>query len=238
VPTGLLKKVITSNRWFSVGLLVVSVWALLMIGRSDFFFLTAIPVEGAETIPDSEIVAGSGLSGTHVFAADPNAAAIRISEIPGVISSTVTLEWPNKVAIKVIEDDPIALWEQAGKRYWVNEHGHLIPARENLFGLVLIESESAEAVSEQSFVPGDVVDGALLLRNLRPNIDRLYYRPGNGLSYQDGRGWRAYFGTGLDMEQKLAVYETIVDDLLSRSITPSFISVRNQQKPFYKVDNE
>ena len=37
----------------------------------------------------------------------------------------------------------------------------------------------------------DLVRGALHLRELRPNIDQLFFRPGNGLSYQDGRGWRA-----------------------------------------------
>jgi hypothetical protein len=78
-----------------------------------------------------------------------------------------------------------------------------------------------------------VLSGALLLRQLRPNIDKLYYRPASGLSYDDGRGWRAYFGSGTDMNQKLAVYETIVTDLLARQIQPAYISVSNQEKPYY-----
>jgi hypothetical protein len=79
------------------------------------------------------------------------------------------------------------------------------------------------------------MQGALQLRELRPNIDQLYYRPSGGLSYQDGRGWRAYFGTGRDMHQKLVVYETIVADLLAKGLTPEYISVSNQEKPFYRI---
>ena len=84
-------------------------------------------------------------------------------------------------------------------------------------------------------MPQDVLEGALQLRALRPNIEQLYYRPSGGLSYQDGRGWRAYFGTGLDMNQKLAVYETVVAKLLEQGIRPEYISVSNQYKPYYRA---
>jgi cell division septal protein FtsQ len=208
------------------------------VGRDDSFFLNTIPVEGAETIPASEIVAGSGLAGSHIFAADPNEAANRIGNIPGVISATVTLEWPNRVTVRIVEESPVALWEQAGQKFWVTEQGGLIPARVDLPDLLLIESEVSEAVHEASFVPKDVLEGALQLQEMRPNIDRLFYRPGNGLSYQDGRGWRAYFGGGLDMAQKLVVYETIVDDLLGRLVTPAYISVKNQTRPYYMLASE
>ena len=86
-----------------------------------------------------------------------------------------------------------------------------------------------------AFVPQDVLEGALQLRALRPNIEQLYYRPSGGLSYQDGRGWRAYFGVGRDMNQKLAVYETVVAKLLEQGIRPEYISVSNQYKPYYRA---
>ena len=73
------------------------------------------------------------------------------------------------------------------------------------------------------------------LRELRPNIDRLFYRPAGGLSYQDGRGWRVYLGTGQNMHQKLVVYETVVEDLLSRGLQPEYIGVSNQERPYYKA---
>ena len=78
-----------------------------------------------------------------------------------------------------------------------------------------------------------LLTGALLLQELVPDIGQLYYEPGGGLYFQDGRGWRAYFGAGADMAQKLVVYETLVAELQSQGITPGYISVSNQERPFY-----
>ncbi|RIK17338.1 MAG: hypothetical protein DCC51_12495, partial [Anaerolineae bacterium] len=92
-----------------------------------------------------------------------------------------------------------------------------------------------ESASQAAFVPQPVLAGALQLRELRPNIDKLIYKPSDGLGYQDGRGWTAYFGTGHDMHQKLVVYETIVASLLERGARPAYISVANQHKPYYRL---
>jgi len=235
LPTVLLKQIAFSARWMSLGLVVVCIFALVLIGRDDSFYLISMPVKGNVSIPASEIIANSGLSGSHIFAADPNQAASQIGNMPGVISATVTLEWPNHVTIKISEDSPVALWSQNGHNYWITIHGDLVPARVSTSGLLLIESEE-EASGENLYIPDDVVEGALMLRDLRPNIDRLSYQMGNGLSYQDGRGWQVYFGSGQDMEQKLVVYEAIVEDLISKSITPAYISVRNGLKPYYSLN--
>jgi cell division septal protein FtsQ len=203
-----------------------------------------IPVDGAVSIPAAEIVQASGLAGIHVFAADPNQAASQITNLPGVISAAVELEWPNLVSIAIQEDSPRAIWQEGDQQFWITQQGRLFPARANVDNLLVIESEmpldvGAEDVPVENpqasleFVPRDVLAGALTLRRLRPNIDKLYYRPSNGLSYQDGRGWRVYFGTGTDMEQKIAVYETVVAELSARDLTPSYISVSNQEKPYY-----
>lgn len=98
------------------------------------------------------------------------------------------------------------------------------------------EAAAGDVLDAQvAFVPRPVLEGALQLRELRPNIEKLYYRPSGGLSYQDGRGWRAYFGTGRDMHQKLVVYETVVAQLMERGIRPEYISVSNQYKPYYRA---
>ena len=98
------------------------------------------------------------------------------------------------------------------------------------------DTEPATPQANLAFIPQDVLDGARQLRELRPNIEKLYYRGDSGLSYQDGRGWRVYFGAGTDMNQKLVIYETIVDDLMARGLTPQYISVSNQEKPYYRAN--
>lgn len=246
LPMETFKAVVFSARWISLGLLSFCIFALYLTGMNEEFYLTTLPVEGTISVSASEVVANSGLAGMHIFAADPNAAADSIAKIPGIISAAVTLQWPNMVHIQVQEDSPIAVWIEGSNQYWITENGRLIPARSQTLGLLLIESEQPPKLTEElvsetdadpqpdiAFVPESVMQGALQLRELRPNIEKLFYRPSNGLSYQDGRGWRVFFGSGTDMQQKIVVYETIVDTLLEQGLTPVYVSVSNQEKPYY-----
>jgi hypothetical protein len=274
-PLSGLKGFVISSRWISVAIIGFSLYALYIIGSDDRFYLNYIPVEGAGSIQATTIVEASELAGHHIFAADPQEAAERIGAIPGVVTTTVTLHWPNEVAIRIKEQPPLAIWQEGDSTFWINENGGLTPARAETIGLLTIISEIAaqpvprsvsndarpaetavvdeeeetfvdgeiEPLEDQSqaseaqaaFVPEPVLQGALQLRQLRPNIDKLYYRPPGGLSYQDGRGWRAYFGTGEDMYQKLVVYESMVEELLNRGLRPEYISVSNQYKPYYRL---
>jgi hypothetical protein len=268
-----LKRFIFSSRWISLGLLIISVYALIDIYNEQRFYLTYIPVEGSIAISPEEIARASGLAGRHAFAADPTEAAKKIGELPGIISATVTLRWPNQVFIAVNEEVPVAIWAENGKEYGVTQSGRLIPAVQLRPDLLRIESESeitqlaavgdrspgelsgtdekgeagnatgipetvkdeaqAEQLTSLAFIPPDILNGAMQLQALRPAIDTLYFKPAGGLSYEDERGWRGYFGTGMQMNQKLVVYEAIVADLKARGIQPEYISVSNQEKPYY-----
>lgn len=270
-----LKAFIFNSRWLSLGLLAITIYALVDIYHEQRFYLTYIPVKGSVAVTPEEIAEASGLAGRHVFAIDPKDAAENIGELPGIISATVTLHWPNQVFIDVAEEAPIAIWIENGFEYGIAQSGRLIPAVRSDANLLRIESEietkpkprsatgtpseittasaangtsaartaasagtAARAEKPQTslaFIPGDVLEGAIQLRELRPTIEKLYYKPDGGLSYQDGRGWRGYFGTGHQMNQKLAVYEAVVADLVARGIQPDYISVSNQEKPFYMI---
>jgi cell division septal protein FtsQ len=236
VPIEIFKNVAITSRWISLSVLFICVWALFLIGQNGNFYLSVIPVLGTKSIPQSEIVEASGLGGRHIFSADPSEAANRISEIPGVISATVTLQWPNEVNILVGEDTPTAIWKQAGKTYWINESGVLLPVRATVPGLLVIESEQTTQAVDNESIDKTILIGARQLQDLRPNIDLLYYQPGTGLSYEDGRGWRGHFGTGSDMEQKIVIYEAIVDELLDRGLDISYVSVQNKLKPYYLAE--
>ncbi len=222
VPTQSIKQVVFTSRWISLGLLALTLYALFIIGNDSRYYLTYIPVDGTVTISPAEIVAATELAGSHIFAADPSAAAEQISAISGITSATVTLSWPNEVQIKITEESPIALWRDNGLTYWITEGGGLIYSQTSIAGLLSIVSEipvieevetapvdseigisgitesgtdESEASVEEikdvptpslAFIPTAVLEGALQLQELRPNIEQLYYRPNGGLSYQDG----------------------------------------------------
>jgi len=291
-----LKRFLFTSRWVSLGLLALTTFALIITVQERRFYLTYIPVEGAISFPPEDIVDASGLAGIHIFAADPSTAAEEIVALPGIISSTVSLRWPNQVYIQVAEDAPVAIWQENGLAYGITSGGRLIPPGFPTTGLLQIfpetgpitpietikteeklvadnegsnaegtipdegntapeeitenevatqaqsvnhdevkinDNSAKQAITSLAFIPQEVLVGALHLRELRPTIDELYYRPSGGLSYQDDRGWRVYFGTGMDMNQKLVLYEAIVEDLLVRGIHPAYISVSNKSKPYY-----
>lgn len=256
--TQTLLGILGSARSVSLAILVLCIYCLYLIGVNQRFYLNQIMVEGASNLSATEIIRASGLAGVHIFAANPKAAADAVSALPGVRAVTVELQWPQEVRIEVTEDAPVLLWEESGQRYWVNSAGEFVPAG-NIApaGLLRVTAETpppaptmAEATPQPEttaeatpfrpntylrFIPQELLVGAQQLTAIRPNIDQLFYTPYGGLSYQDGRGWRGYFGVGDNMTEKIAVYEAITADLIGRGITPAYINVNNPARPYYRT---
>lgn len=90
-----------------------------------------------------------------------------------------------------------------------------------------------EAIAELGQIPADILNAALLLSELAPERTSITYDTRHGLTYTDSRGWDVYLGTGTDIEQKLAVYESIVTELQAQGLAPEYVSVSNQEKPFF-----
>lgn len=245
-----------SARWISLALTALCVYALVLIGTNERFFLTRIPVEGATAYTPEEIVEVSGLAGRHVFYVDLGQAAAQISGLPGIVAANVELRWPNDLRIVVQEKAPVLIWEEAGVQYWVTAEGGLLPAGRQAIELPHIKAEVPVVATEQvltireledkeraaadetvqtylRYVPEEVLLGAEQLREIRPNLETLYYSPSGGLSFDDDGGWRVYFGTGGDMVRKLAAYQGILDHLAELGVTPNYVSVANLAKPYY-----
>ena len=103
------------------------------------------------------------------------------------------------------------------------------------------EGEEANAaimeIEQYGLIPDEILHGALQLQRLRPGAvenGTLGYSARNGLSFRDSRGWDVYLGTGIDMEQKLVVYDAIIETLVAQAETPAYVNVANQHRPFYK----
>jgi cell division septal protein FtsQ len=199
------------------------------------YVVSSVEVSGASTLSPEALVQASGMKGVHAFFLSPAKAARRVAEIPSVLTTTVRVGWPSQAHITVAEREPVMVWDQVGDRFWVDKDGRLMQARQESGGLLVLLSQEPERLSPGDQIPADVLAGAQQLRRERPNIVSLFYERGAGLSYQDGRNWRAYFGTGRDMNQKLSVYETLVEDLQARGLHPEYISVVNKEKPFYRL---
>lgn len=232
-------------RWISLAITLGLLTALIVVAASDAFRVTQAEVGGVRYVPATEVFTLADVAGDHILSVDPETVAARITASPSIESAQVFVRWPARVIIIVREREPALVWEQGGQRYWVDVNGNLMQFRQELPALVRVVNEGeaipfgcpGPACHEEGRVTIDpaVVLGTQHLKTLRSNIEMLYYDPVHGLSYQDGRGWRGYFGIGTDMDVKLLVYETLVADLEARGIRPVYIDVSNPDAPFYRV---
>lgn len=207
-----------------------------MLGRllSDpHMYIRGINLGGAALVPGEEIYAAAGVADQHIFWVNPARVQRRVAAVPGIASAQVSVEWPNTVTILVTERIPVVEWIEGKQKWWVDADGQKFQARTDLMGMLPITVDDADEAVRTAPVPVEAIWGALQLRELRPNIELLHYDREHGLSYQDGRGWRGYFGMGTDMPQKLAVYERLTEDLTARGIHPRKISVENYAAPYY-----
>ncbi len=243
LPFHWLRLVLFSSRWLSLALLSTAVFGLYMTGQQPTYRISQVPIEGLYAIPAAEVLAHSGLSGQHIFAVDPEAAAERVRQAPGIVAATVEVSWPNQARITVVEDTPVAVVQEGEALLWVNDEGELLPARLDIPELLHIRAEGSltmgyEAGTDnkvQGRIPTAVLAGAQQLQTLLPQQTGFRYQPQHGLIYDDPQGWAVYFGTGEDMYQKLAVYQTLLRELQAQGQTPEYISVSNQHQPFYKA---
>jgi len=218
---------------FSMVLLLGAMLARLLIDPT--MFIDGINLGGAALVPGEEIYAQSGIARQHIFWVDPLKVKENVESIPGIAQATVTVKWPNTVTIVVRERAPVMTWIEGERTWWVDESGQKFAARGDLPGLIpVMVDEATEVGGALQIVPIEAVQGAKQLKQLRANIELLHYDGLHGLSYQDGRGWRGYFGVGLDMAQKLAVYETLTDNLIARGIRPALVSVETAEAPYYR----
>jgi len=65
----------------------------------------------------------------------------------------------------------------------------------------------------------------------------LIYDPDHGLGWEDARGWIVYFGfNDDDAEQKMNVYQSLVEYLESKRITPRMINVEFIDSPYFRME--
>lgn len=223
--------------WRLASMTIVTLFGLLLgyAITNENFFVDSIELVRTDYVPGDEIYRASGVHGMNVFWINPADVQSNIQSVPGIEQAVVEFEWPSTLYVEVKEKEPVLLWKQAGKSVWVDEFGKTFPARHYLSWLLPITVDDAtRPLGIDEYIPIDVVEGARQLKILRPNIELLHYDVGRGLSYQDGRNWRGYFGTGNNMGTKLLVYEALVENFMSRGIWPKIVSVVEPGTPFHR----
>lgn len=224
-----------SSRWISLFILVATATALYLLGSRPQFIVNRAAVSADNSSSTVMVAEASEVDGVHIFFIDPHQVADRVAGLPNIQSAAVNIAWPNRVLVVANDRQPVLVWVQKGGRYWIDEDGVFMHARGGAAGLVTVTCEDDVPVHIGDRLPDGIVEAALQVNELKSGITALSYTGQNGLAYDDPRQFRVYLGYGPDMNQKLAVVDAIVEDLMSRGLRLEYLSVMNTEKPFYKL---
>lgn len=219
-----------------IGLLVV----VVLFFSANIFYVHSVSVGGLKYMTKEEVFALAGIANMHIFWVDPQEVRKNILRSPTIADASVQVGWPpNMVQISIQEREPALIWEQSGVAVWLDIQGRVMNLREDRPDLLRIDSDVEDGpLGPNVQMDVNIVTGALQLKALRSNITELKYDPGKGLGYDDGRGWKVWFGTGTDMPEKLLIYETIVKNVQARNVHPTEIDMMNPDAPVYCCEGQ
>lgn len=237
-----------------VGWRLLSFFLVLLFGAGLYLFwslpefrVTSAQITGNQRIPADEINSVLGLNGYPIFLLPPEQIRMRaLHNFPELASVEVAITLPNIVAVEVTERDPVILWQQAGSFTWIDKTGAAFRPRGDAQGLIVVQALGTppgvalpedDLITPAPFIPEETVKALTALAPHVPSGTPILYHPVLGLSWTDGRGWQAVFGTsGDNVVAKALVYQTMVDWLAARGIRPILINVAYPSAPFYHAE--
>lgn len=231
------------SRWRMVSAALFALFGLTLLAffTSDVFFVRAIQTRGNTFISGEEVFTYSELADYHMFWLDPQDIREKVLRSPSVADINVELGWPpNLVTLHVQERQPALVWSDAGEETWIDLQGRVMPARVEAPGLLHIHLVDAGGdlprPAAEDFTR-DMVLGALRLREVLPDGDQLDFHPIHGLGWTNEAGWQIWMGadSAAVMDEKIKIYDVLVENLDSRAIDVAELNIANPDAPFYRL---
>lgn len=113
---------------FGAALLAHADERVLAAGAALGFAVRDIEVEGRRTTHPSEVLeALRARAGTPIFAVDLPQARARLEALPWVRSALIERRLPDTVYVRLVERQPLALWQHGGKIELIDRDAEVIP---------------------------------------------------------------------------------------------------------------
>lgn len=232
--------------WRLISALLVAVCGLGLFGMysSASFVVSRVELRGGERVDANAINSALGLSGASIFSVQPEKLyEILTSQFPELEKVVVHVGLPGKVVVEVKEREPLISWQQAGLTVWIDAAGVAFIPQQDGAGLIQVEALEppppldATAQQHHQLIRSEMVSAITALSRISPQGAALIYDPKLGFGWTDPGGWQAFFGQdGKDIDQRLAVYLKILDELKTRRLIPTLISVAQLHAPYYRMD--
>lgn len=223
-------------RWLSLVLLItvgVLGWYLL---TNPQFRVQGSAVEGNRLLSAEAIYQAAGVHGANIFYVNTTEAAERLRQIPLVRDARVSVQFPNRVRIQVMERQPVVTWVSGGIQAAVDEDGVILPAQAVNPEAVVIEVQAGGPAQPGLQVDERAIAVARELHELRPDMGRFLLSADRGVAIVTPQGWPVYFGwETTDLSHKVAVLERVTPVLLREGTAVEFIDLRFPTRPYYHV---
>ncbi len=211
------------------------------------FRVTEAQLAGNQLLSPAEVNSVMAVSGQPIFLVMPAELETRLRlNYPELVSVKVDVSLPNRVTVNVTERQPLIRWEQGGGYTWVGEDGVAFKPRGEMSGLIPVLAltappveggVSSDPLTPAPFISTEMVQALKGLAGHAPAGVPILYEAGMGFGWNDPRGWRVYFGTkASDVELKVRVYESMVNQLTQRGIRPALINVMYPTAPYYRMN--
>lgn len=228
-----------SNKWrllsgvVSVSLLL----GLILLTNNGMFQVNGIQVQGLERFSKGDISQAINITGSSIFFINPE----RIKKdleitYPGLSEVDVQVTWPSSVSISLKERNPVLAWNWDGHVRWVDENGVAFEPHDEGLDVVQVRSVILPPTIDDRFVDPRIVKTVAALDDYLPDQVDMVYTAEHGLGWHDARGWVVYFGFNDDnAEKKMNVYQSLVEYLERKRITPSIINIEFLDSPYFRM---
>ncbi|MGB4594595.1 MAG: FtsQ-type POTRA domain-containing protein [Anaerolineaceae bacterium] len=246
-------------RFLSALITVVAAGALLYMAISNDLRISNVNLAGAQRVSAEEIIRSITVGGLPIVEVVPTEIEKSIlATFSEIGSAKVTVEFPNIVNVIVSERQPLIAWLKEDQvSLWIDKDGYSFNPRGDSTGLLAVHSTGEPPhplgwVDPKSitYVNPDEADTSVKpsvdqafvhavekLSTILPEGTNLLHKPDTGLGWNDPNGWQVYFGSDSEkIDQKLIVYETIVDSILVQNLHPVMISMEFLHAPYYRLE--
>jgi len=229
-----------SNKWRLVsGIISISfLMALVLLTNSDLFQVNEVQMQGLERFSEGEISHAINITGSSIFFINPGRIIKDLQlTYPGLSEVDVKVAWPSNVSISLEERNPILAWNWDGHVRWVDANGVAFEPHDEGLDVVQVKSEMLPPTVDDRFVDPRIVRTVAALSDYLPENVDMIYDTRHGLGWRDSRGWVVYFGfNDDDAANKMIVYQTMVEYLEGKRISPAIINVEFLDAPYFRME--
>ena len=235
------RRVISRWRVSSAIMFVLFGAILALFFSSEVFYVRSIRVRGNNHITREEVFAFADIADFHMFWLDPERIRQSVLRSSTIADVSVELGWPpHLITMDVQERQPAIVWSDAGAETWIDLQGRAMQARAempNLLHVNLVPGDFAGRKPSADDFTGEIVLGALRLKEILPAGERLSFHPIHGLGWTNELGWQVWMGSdsAAVMSEKVKMYKVLVENIISRAIPIAELNIANPDAPFYSV---